>query len=147
MRKVFVTVSVLLFLAVLAQFYFAAVGAFDRPRDDDSFSLHSINGMAVIPLLSVLATGAAALARAPGRLIGLSIAPFGLTVVQMLIILVGDSIAGGGDSDTTPGALFVLGLHAVNGLFLMGVTGMVMRGARALATATATPRPATAPVA
>jgi hypothetical protein len=148
MRKVFMAVSVLLFLAVLAQFYFAAVGAFDRPRDDDSFALHSITGMAIIPLLSVLATGAAALARAPGRLIALSIAPFGLALVQMLIVVVGDAIAGGDDADTTPGSLVVLGLHAINALFLMGVTAQVMRQARALATATATaPRPTTAPVA
>jgi hypothetical protein len=145
MRKIFFAVSVLLFLAVLAQFYFAAVGAFDRPRDDDSFALHSVTGMAVIPLLSVLATGAAALARAPGRLIGLSIAPFGLVLVQVLIIVVGDAVAGGGDADTGAGALVVLGLHAINALFLMGVTGQVMRRARALAAAAS--QPATAPVA
>ena len=39
MRKVYVGLSALLLLAVLAQFYFAAVGAFARPQHDDSFTL------------------------------------------------------------------------------------------------------------
>jgi hypothetical protein len=145
MRRVFVAVSVMMFLAVLAQFYFAGVGAFDRPQDDNSFALHSITGMAVIPLLSVLATIAAAVARAPGRLIGLAIAPFGLVLVQLLIVGIGDAIAGGGDADTSTASLVVLGLHAVNGLFLLGVTAQVMRRARALAAAA--PQPTAAPVA
>jgi Family of unknown function (DUF6220) len=145
MRKIFVVVAVAMFLAVLAQFYLAGVGAFDRPQDDGSFELHRIVGMAVIPLLSVLATIAAALARAPGRLIGLAIAPLGLVLVQQLIVVVGDAIAGGGDADTSAGALVVLGLHAVNGLFTMGVTFQVLRRARAFA-ATA-PQPTAAPVA
>jgi hypothetical protein len=144
MRRVFVAVSVMMFLAVLAQFYFAGVGAFDRPQDDNSFALHSITGMAVIPLLSVLAAIAAAVARAPGRLIGLAIAPFGLVLVQLLIVAIGDAIAGGGDADTSTASLVVLGLHAVNGLFLLGVTAQVMRRARALAAA---PQPTAAPVA
>ena len=54
MRRVFVVLSGLLFLAILSQFYFAAVGAFDRPQDDDSFALHSVTGMMIIPLLSIL---------------------------------------------------------------------------------------------
>jgi hypothetical protein len=145
MRKVFVVVSVLMFLAVLVQFYLAGVGAFDRPQDDSSFALHRVIGTAVIPLLSVLATVAAALARAPGRVIGLAIAPFGLVVVQLLIVAIGNAVSGGADADTSGAALVVLGLHAVNGLFLMGVTAQVMRRARGLA-ATA-PRPAVEPVA
>lgn len=145
MRKFFVAVAVAMFLAVLVQFYLAGVGAFDRPQDDGSFELHRIVGMAVIPLLSVLATIAAALARAPGRLIGLAIAPLGLVLVQQLIVVVGDAIAGGGDADTSAGALVVLGLHAVNGLFTMGVTFQVLRRARAFAAAAA--QPTAAPVA
>jgi hypothetical protein len=147
MRKLFVAVSVLLFLAVLAQFYLAGMGAFDRPQDDSSFAPHRVVGMAVIPLLSVLATVAAALARAPGRLIGLSIAPFGLVVVQVLIVTIGDAVAGGGDADTSAASLVVLGLHAVNGLFLLGVAAQVMRRARALAATAPAPAPAPASVA
>jgi hypothetical protein len=133
MRRVFVVLAGLLFAAILVQFYFAAVGAFDRPQDDDSFALHSITGMMIIPLLSILTTVAAALARAPGRLIGMSLAPLGLLVVQVLIIVVGNVISGGSDEDTGAAGLFVLGLHAVNALFLMGAAGAVLRRARAFA--------------
>jgi hypothetical protein len=150
MRRVFVVLSGLLFLAILAQFYFAAVGAFDRPQDDDSFALHSIVGMMVIPLLSILATVSAALARAPGRLIGLSLAPLGLVVVQVLIIVVGNAISGGSDEDTGAAGLFVFGLHAVNALLVMGAAGAVLRRARAFAaekTTVDTPQPTVSPAA
>jgi hypothetical protein len=145
MRKVFVAISVLMFLAVLAQFYLAGVGAFDRPQEDSSFEPHRIVGMAVIPLLSVLATVVAALARAPGRLIGLSIAPLGLVVVQLLIVAIGNAISGGEDANTSAAALVVLGLHAVNGLLMLGVSAQVVRRARALSGTAA--QPTAAPVA
>jgi hypothetical protein len=132
MRIAYLVLIRLLGAAVLVQFYFAAVGAFDRPQDDDSFSLHSLTGMGVIPLLSLLATGAAALARAPGRLIGLTILPLGLTLVQVLIIVVGNVVSGGSDDNTTPAGLAILGLHAVNGLAIMAVVGLINRRARAL---------------
>jgi hypothetical protein len=144
MRRVFVALSGLLLLAIVVQFFSAAVGAFDRPRDDDSFAMHSAIGMMIIPLLSVLTTVAAALAKAPGRLIGMSIAPLGLVVVQILIVVLGNAIAGGDDSDTSGAALTVLGLHAINGLLIMGVAGSLLRRARALATASA---PTAVPVA
>jgi hypothetical protein len=133
MRRVFVVLSGLLFLAILAQFYFAAVGAFDRPQDDDSFALHSVTGMMIIPVLSILTAIAAAVARAPGRLVGMSLAPLGLVVVQVLIIVVGNVISGGAEEDTGAGGLFVLGLHAVNALFVMGAAAAVLRRARAFA--------------
>src|SRR5204862_158317 len=81
MRRVFFVLAGLLLAAVVVQFYFAAVGAFAKPQDDRSFALHDLNGMLVIPLLSLLATAAAALARAPGRLVGLAVAPGGLVAV------------------------------------------------------------------
>jgi hypothetical protein len=150
MRRVFVVLSGLLFLAILLQFYFAAVGAFDRPQDDDSFALHSITGMIAIPLLSILTGVAAALARAPGRLIGMSFAPLGLVVVQVLIIVVGNVISGGSDEDTGAAGLVVFGLHAVNALFLMGAAAAVLRQARALAAGKSTvdaPQPTVSPAA
>ncbi|GAA4435373.1 DUF6220 domain-containing protein [Phytohabitans houttuyneae] len=150
MRRVFVVLAGLLFLAILVQFYFAAVGAFDRPQDDDSFALHSVTGMMIIPLLSILTAVAAALARAPGRLIGMSLAPLGLVVVQVLIIVVGNVITGGSDEDTGPAGLFVLGLHAVNALFVMGAAGAVLRRARAFAAEKSTvdtPQPTVSPAA
>jgi hypothetical protein len=117
--------------AVVLQFYFAAVGAFDKPQTDSSYGLHSINGMMIIPLLSILATIAAALARAPGRLIGLAIATVGLVIVQVLIIAAGKAFTDG--DNTTPTALVIYGLHAVNGLAIMAVSGTNLRRARLFA--------------
>ena len=139
MRRVYVVLAGLQLLAVLVQFYFAAVGSFAKPRTDDSFALHSMTGMMIIPLISVLATIAAAAARAPGRLIGLTILPLGLVIVQVLIILFADAF---NDSagNTTPAGLVIVGLHAINGLAIMAVAGFVFRGARGLlASPTSTP--------
>lgn len=128
MRRIYVGLVGLLFLAILAQFYFAAVGAFAKPQDDSSYALHSFNGMVIIPALSVLATIAAALSRAKGRQIGLTIVPALLVVVQMLINLIG----GHENDHTTPGGLAVLGLHALNGLAIMAITRVIFIQARAL---------------
>jgi hypothetical protein len=130
-RKVYFGLSVLLMVAVALQFYFAAVGAFAKPQTDSSYGLHSVNGMMVIPLLSILATIAAAISRAPGRLIGLAIAPLGLVILQVLIIAAGKAFTDG--DTTTPAALVIYGLHAVNGLAIMAVAGINLRGARLLA--------------
>lgn len=139
MRKVYVGLSALLLVALLAQFYLAAVGAFTRPQSDASFALHDLNGMMIVPLLSVLATIAAAAARAPGRLIGLTIAPLGLVVVQVLIVVLGRAFNDAGGDRTTPVGLAILGLHAINGMAMLGVAGAVLRQARQLA---GTPRDA-----
>jgi Family of unknown function (DUF6220) len=136
MRRVFVILASLLLVAVVAQFYLAAVGAFAKPQDDRSFALHDLNGMMIMPLLSVLATVAAALAKAPGRLIGLAIVPFGLVIVQVLIVELGRAVSGTEDT-TTPASLAILGLHAINGLATMAVAGIVVRRARLLASARA----------
>ena len=134
MRKVYFGLSILILVAVVLQFYFAAVGAFAKPQTDSSYGLHSIDGMMVIPLLSILATIAAAVARAPGRLIGLAIAPLGLVVVQVLIIAVGKAFSDG--DTTTPTALVFYGLHAVNGLAILGVAGANLRASRVFALGT-----------
>jgi Family of unknown function (DUF6220) len=139
-RRVYLVLAGLLLLAVLVQFYFAAVGAFAKPQNDSSFALHDLTGSIVIPVLSLLLTIAAAVARAPGRLIGLSIVPLGLVVVQMLIVAIGRALNDSGDQ-TTPAGLAILGLHAVNGLAIMAVAGLIMRRARELATVPAGTRP------
>lgn len=137
MRKVYLGLCALLLAAMVAQFYFAAVGAFARPQRDDSFALHDATGMMIIPVLSLLAIIAAALARAPGRQIGLTAAPLGLVVVQVLIVVLGRAL---GDGDqTTPAGLAILGLHAINGMATIGVSAVLFRRARAFAAA---PRPA-----
>ncbi|MFF4777095.1 DUF6220 domain-containing protein [Microtetraspora fusca] len=146
MRRVYVALAGLQLLAVLAQFYFAGIGAFDKPQADDSYGLHATLGMMVIPVLSLVVTVVATLAKAPGRLIGLSILPLGLVVVQMLIIILGRAL-NDSTGNTTAGSLAVLGLHAVNGLAIMGVAGQVLAGARRLASADgAAPKNVTAPV-
>jgi hypothetical protein len=134
-RRVYVTLAGLLVLAVVAQFYLAAVGAFAKPQDDQSFALHMLNGMMIIPALSLLATLFAALARAPGRLIGLTAAPTGLILLQVLITEVGKNLGASTEDATTPAALALLGLHAINGLAIMAVVGITMRRARQFATA------------
>ncbi|MEV8514869.1 DUF6220 domain-containing protein [Dactylosporangium sp. NPDC051484] len=121
MRKVYLGMSGVVLLAVLAQFYFAAFGAFSIPRDHASFEMHSVNGMIVIPLASLLTTVVAALARAPGRLIGLAAAPFGLVVVQILIFVVVHLVTEMTMEQSTPGAQWILGLHALNGLAVVSV--------------------------
>jgi hypothetical protein len=138
MRKVYVGLSALLLLAVLIQFYLAAVGAFTKPQSDGSFALHDATGMMIIPLLSLLATIAAAVARAPGRVIGLTILPLGLVVVQVLIVTLGRAFNDGTGENTTPVGVAILGLHAINGLLIMGVASLVLHRARILA---ATARP------
>ncbi len=135
MRRVYVVLVGALMASGALQFYFAAVGAFARPQTDDSYALHALNGRVIFPVLALLATLAAALAKAPGKLIGLTILPFGLLIVQVLIIVLGNVIGGSTDQRTTGLSLAILGLHAVNGMIMMGVLGNVMRRARAHASA------------
>ena len=144
MRKIFTVLAGLLLVAVVAQFYLAAVGAFARPQDDRSYALHDLNGMVIIPLLALLATAAAALAKAPGRLIGLAILPLGLVIVQLLIVILGRAVSGTEDH-TTPAGLAILGLHAINGLATMAVAGLVLRRARLLAIAASAATPGAGP--
>ena len=131
MRRIYVVLVGLLLASGGLQFYFAAVGAFTKPQADDSYDLHILNGRMVFPILAILAAIAAALAKAPGKLIGQTLLPFGLLVVQSLIIVLGNVIGGATEQRSTPVALAILGLHAVNGMIIMGVLGSVMRKARA----------------
>jgi len=133
-RRVYFGLSVLLLVSVAVQFYFAAVGAFSKPQTYGSYRLHEVTGMMVIPLLSILATVAAALARAPGRLIWRAIAPLGLIVVQVLIVLLGRAL-NDDSGNTTTASVAILGLHAINGGLVMAVAAMNVWGARALASA------------
>jgi hypothetical protein len=135
MRKVYAVLTGLLLAAVVVQFYLAAVGAFSKPQADNSYILHDINGTLVIPVLTILATIAAAVLRLPRRQIGMTLLPLGLVVVQVLIVLVGEALDKG--SVTTPASVIVLGLHAVNGLAIMAVSGTLFARARRLAVSTA----------
>ena len=138
MRKLFAGLAALLVLVVVAQFYFAASGAFSTAPHDESFRPHRALGY-VIFLLPVLMVIVAALARMPGRLIGMAGLVAGLAVVQVVIAVIAKAFNDTGDTTTTTGQL-VFGLHAVNGLAIMGVSENVARKARALSRAAATDR-------
>ena len=88
MRRVFVVVTGLLVASVVVQFYFAAFGVFTSPSNDSQFILHVTNGRVVLPVLCLLCIIVAALAKAPGRLIGFSAIPLGLLAMQIVLFLI-----------------------------------------------------------
>lgn len=136
MRRTFAGLAALLMLAVVAQFFLAASGAFDTAPTDEAFQPHRALGGGVV-LIAVLVTVVAAVARMPGRLIGLSGLVAGLAVVQFVIRAIATAFDGTGGS-TTAGEL-VFGLHAVNGLAILAVTGRIARQARQLLSGPAAP--------
>ncbi|RLP93371.1 DUF6220 domain-containing protein [Micromonospora sp. CV4] len=131
MRKAFVLASTLLLVSFVLQFIFAAVGGFTRPAGDGAYALHSVNGMAVIPVLTLLTALFAALAKAPGRLIGLAILPIGLVVVQALIAMLANASTDAAGA-STPLGLTIAGLHALNGIIAVHVVVGVAQAARKL---------------
>ena len=140
MRRVFALLATLLVLVVVAQFFLAASGAFDTAPNDESFRPHRALGY-VIFLLPVVMTIVAAMARMPGRLIGMTALVAGLTVVQVVIAVLARAFDDTGDTSTTAGQL-VFGLHAINGLIILAVAGTVARRARALSRSAVADRPA-----
>ncbi|TDD98983.1 DUF6220 domain-containing protein [Jiangella asiatica] len=118
MRKVFTGLAGLLLLAVVTQFFLAAVGAFDTGPDDESFDIHRQLGYAIVPMALVL-TLVGALARMPGRFVARAALVAGLAVLQGVIAMVADST-----NDV------VFGLHALNALAITGAVGALLRGSR-----------------
>jgi hypothetical protein len=129
LRRVFAGLAALLVLVIVVQFFLAASGAFNTAPNDESFRPHRALGY-VIFLLPVVMTIVAALARMPGRLIGMAALVAGLTVVQVVIAVLARAFGDTGDS-TTVGQL-IFGLHAVNGLVILALAMTVARRARAL---------------
>lgn len=127
-RKVYVGLMFVLVLAIVAQFYFAGVGAFDTGPRDDAFSVHRMLGY-IIFLIALLATIAAAVARLPGRIIGLTGLVTGLILLQSVIAQLAKAFDDAGDTSTTAGTI-VFGLHALNALAIMGASGTALRLAR-----------------
>jgi Family of unknown function (DUF6220) len=144
LRRVFAGLAGLLVLAVVAQFFLAASGAFNTAPIDEAFQPHRAFGY-VIAILAVLMMIVAALARIPGRLIGMVGLVIGLFVVQVLIAVFAKAFNDSGDTSTTAGQL-VFGLHAVNGLAILHVAGSIARQARALSKPADAGRPAGAEV-
>jgi hypothetical protein len=132
MRKVYVTLTGLLVVSVVIQFYFAAFGVFTAPANDSQFILHTTNGRFILPLLCLLSIGAAALAKAPGKLIGLTAIPFGLLIMQTVLFLIAGLIGSSPEKTNVAGQI-ILGLHALNGLAILGVSIMLFVRARRFA--------------
>lgn len=125
MRKVFAGLAILLAAVVVAQFFFAASGAFGIETDDGAYRPHHALGYVIFILAVVVAVGAA-LARVPGRLIALPAIVAGLTGLQVLIAELAKS-----SGDTAGQVIF--GFHAVNGLAILAAAGITARRAYALA--------------
>ncbi|MFC4020155.1 DUF6220 domain-containing protein [Micromonospora sp. GCM10011542] len=124
MRKFFAGLAALQMLAIVTQFFLAASGAFDTAPNEESFQPHRALGGGIV-LIAVLVTVVAAIARMPGRLIGMSGLVAGLAIVQFVINGIATAL------DGTAGGL-VFGLHAVNGLAIVAVAGAVIRQTRQL---------------
>jgi heme A synthase len=130
LRRIFAGLATLLVLAVVAQFFLAASGAFDTAPRDESFQAHRSLGYGIV-LFAVLLTIVAATTRMPGRLIGMTGLVAGLAVLQSLIRALAGAFDDTGDTGTTVGQL-VFGLHAINGLIILAVAATVARQARSL---------------
>ncbi|WP_280490910.1 DUF6220 domain-containing protein [Nocardia asiatica] len=133
MKRAFTGLAALLLLAVIAQFYLAAGGAFDTAPVQESFQPHRTLGYVILVFAFVL-TIAAAIARMPRRLIGLAGLVTGLVIGQSVIREVARSFGDG----SSAGPL-VFGVHAINGLVIVGVIGMIVRQARKAAWKPAAP--------
>jgi hypothetical protein len=127
MRKVFIVTSALLVAGVVLQLYFAGLGHFSKP-EDDLFNIHGTNGRIVLPILAILNIIGAAVARAGARTIWLAVLPLVLLLFQtVLFILTGAIFNVGPESDVVPiGASILLGFHALNGLAIIALSGILL---------------------
>jgi hypothetical protein len=127
MRKAFTVLVGVLLAAVVVQFFLAGVAAFASAPNEESFGMHTTLGH-LISTYAVLMGILAMPAKMPGRVIGLTFLIAGLGFLQPVIAGVSGAI---GDASGSAGPV-IFGLHAVNGLVIMGVTGIVFRKAREL---------------
>jgi len=127
MKKVVTGLASLLLLAIIAQFFLAAMGAFNSKPTDEAFAPHMALGYAIL-VLAVVTVIAAAAARMPGRVTGYAGLTLLLVVVQILIAEVSKGI---GDGSTVGQLIF--GLHGINGLLVMGAAELVQRRSRQIA--------------
>lgn len=119
---VFFWISVLLVLAVVVQFFLAGVGVFGdhakKVSDASSFDPHRANG-GVIEGLSLLLLIAALVARVSKRVVW-------TTFVLALLAIVAQSLLADAGEDHK----WVGGLHALDGVIIMGLIGWLHVGAR-----------------
>ncbi|UGT69307.1 DUF6220 domain-containing protein [Nocardia gipuzkoensis] len=126
MKRAFTGLAALLLLAVIAQFYLAASGAYDTAPVEESFQPHRTLGYVILVFALVL-TIAAAIARMPRRLVGLAGLVTGLVIGQSVIREVARAFGDGSSGH------LVFGVHAINGLVIIGVIGMIVRQSRKVA--------------
>ncbi len=140
MQKLLLALSTLLVADVLAQFYFAGVGAFHLPADHEAFSLHAANSL-VLQVLAVLTAIAAALARAGKGTIALAFLPALLKEVQYVIFALTELFVPEGVPRNAEGiplivegaANYFIALHVLNALTILAVSVVVFRRARRIA--------------
>lgn len=125
MRRIFPGLAALLLFLVVAQFFFAATGAFSDQPQDEAFAAHLALGWVIFALPVAMAVSAG-VARLPARLAGLSALVAALTSLQVAIALTADAAG-----DTTAGRL-IFGLHAVNGLAILAVAVVIAHRSRSL---------------
>ena len=137
MRKLFLAFSALLVLAVVAQFYFAGVGAFHRPFDKEAFGLHALNA-GVVQAASLLTALAAGLARAGRGTVLLALLPFllvfgqyGIFALTDVFLPAGTPRGDGGVPTVVEGTPnFVVALHVLNALGILWASLVVLARAR-----------------
>ncbi|MGW5363272.1 DUF6220 domain-containing protein [Actinopolymorpha pittospori] len=124
MKRVFTGLAAVLFLAVVAQFFLAASGAFDSAPTEEAFQPHRVLGYSIF-VLAVVVTVVGAIAQMPRRIVGIA----GLAVVLVLVqVMIAEVAKAFGDGSTAGHLIF--GLHAVNGLLTMGATETVVQRTR-----------------
>lgn len=128
MRKVFTSLTAVLLATVAIQFFLAAMGAFDSASRDESFAAHRGLGFLIV-LLALITTVTAAVARIPGRVVGLTATVLGLVVLQP--VLAGVSRAIEDADDGSRAAELAFGLHGVNGLAIAALLSLILRRSRA----------------
>lgn len=144
MRKIYFVLTVLLLISTVIQFYFAALGVFG-PQDADPYVFHSVNGTIVLPSLLVLSVIFAALAKAGARTVWLTALPILLVALQIVLFIVAEAATGTTHENPNWAGAVILGLHAVNGLAILGVIITLVARARRRAFGTDAPAtPATA---
>jgi hypothetical protein len=128
-RKTIAGLAAVLVLAIAVQFYLAGSGAFDTAPNDESFRPHRALGYMIV-LLALVTALTAALARMPGRLVGMTGLLAGLGIAQPVIATIAKAFSD--TDDTTTAGRLVFGLHAVNALIMVAVAVRIHRQAREL---------------
>lgn len=124
MKKVFTVLAGLLFLTVIAQFFLAASGAFDNAPVEEAFQPHRMLGYTIF-VLAIVVVIVGAIARMPGRIIGIAGVVVGLVLLQVAIAEIAEAVGAAGH--------IVFGLHALNALAIGGASETVVQRSRKLA--------------